>query len=46
MTTHDSEAPPTRGPQHDALEVFLGNWRATGTSYGLPVTFHEGVMLY
>ena len=28
------EVSPTRGPEHDALSVFLGNWRATGTSYG------------
>ena len=34
--THDNEAPPVRGPQHEALEVFLGAWRATGTAYGLP----------
>lgn len=36
MTTHDNEAPPTRGPKHDALAVFLGQWRATGKSYGSP----------
>jgi hypothetical protein len=36
MTTHDNEAPPSRGPKHDALAVFLGQWRATGKSYGSP----------
>ena len=36
MTTSDTEAPPTRGEQHDALAVFLGCWRAEGTSYGSP----------
>ena len=36
MTTSDNEAPPTRGEQHDALAVFLGRWRAEGTSYGSP----------
>ena len=28
------EAPPVRGPKHEALAVFLGNWRAEGTSFG------------
>ena len=36
MTTSDYEAPPTRGEQHDALAMFLGRWRAEGTSYGSP----------
>jgi hypothetical protein len=36
VTTSDSEAPPIRGEQHDALAVFLGRWRAEGTSYGSP----------
>jgi hypothetical protein len=36
MTTSDSEAPPTRGEQHDALDVFLGRWRAEGTTFGTP----------
>lgn len=36
MTNSDNEAPPTRGPQHHALEVFLGKWRAEGQSYGGP----------
>ena len=25
---------PERGAQHDALEVFLGNWKAEGQSFG------------
>ena len=25
---------PQRGAQHDALEVFLGNWKADGQSFG------------
>ena len=32
----NSEAPPQRGAQHDALAAFLGQWRATGQSYGSP----------
>jgi len=36
LTTSDNELPPTRGEQHDALAVFLGRWRAEGTSYGSP----------
>ena len=36
MTTSDTETTPTRGVQHDALAVFLGRWRAEGTSYGSP----------
>jgi hypothetical protein len=36
VTTSDHEAPPTRGEQHAALAVFLGRWRAEGTSYGSP----------
>jgi hypothetical protein len=36
MAVSDNEAPPTRGPQHEALAVFLGNWRAEGVSYGSP----------
>lgn len=31
---HDAEAPPTRGPEHDRLNVFLGKWEAVGTSFG------------
>lgn len=30
----DSEAAPVRGPAHDALAVFVGQWRAEGQSYG------------
>ncbi len=29
-----SDKPPRRGAKHDALDVFLGNWQASGTSYG------------
>jgi hypothetical protein len=36
MSTSDNEAPPTRGKQHEALEVFLGRWRAEGTTFGTP----------
>ena len=28
--------PPERGPRHDALEVFLGDWEAEGESFGGP----------
>jgi hypothetical protein len=34
MTTSDNEAPSTRGPDHERLAVFLGDWEAEGTSYG------------
>ena len=30
----DAETPPTRNEKHEALAVFLGRWRAEGTSYG------------
>ena len=36
MAIDESETPPIRGPQHDALAVFLGRWRAEGDSYGGP----------
>ena len=36
MSSNGGEKSPKRGPEHDALSVFLGNWRATGTSYGGP----------
>jgi hypothetical protein len=37
MTTiSDREAPPVRDAGHDALSVFLGDWRAQGQSYGGP----------
>jgi hypothetical protein len=31
---HDAEKPPQRNAQHEALAVFLGRWRAEGTSFG------------
>lgn len=31
-----NEAPPQRSAAHDALSVFLGDWKATGKSYGGP----------
>lgn len=31
-----SEQPPSRTEAHDRLEVFLGDWRAEGESYGSP----------
>ncbi len=34
MTASDAGAPPLRGPEHEALSVFLGAWRAEGTSCG------------
>lgn len=34
MTTKSNEAPPFRISAHDALSVFLGEWRAEGTSFG------------
>ena len=34
MATEAKEAAPVRGSTHDALSVFLGDWRAEGTSYG------------
>jgi hypothetical protein len=34
MTTKDSEATPVRGGAHDALSVFIGEWRAEGMSFG------------
>ena len=36
MTTSDDEVSPIRGPQHEALAVFLGRWQAEGQSYGGP----------
>ena len=36
MTASEGELPPERGAQHEALAVFLGRWRATGKSYGIP----------
>ena len=34
MTTNDSKLPPKRADAHEALAVFLGEWKAEGTSYG------------
>ena len=34
MSSNGGETLPKRGPKHDALSVFLGTWRAKGTSYG------------
>lgn len=36
MSKVDKQTPPKRGPQHEALAVFLGTWRATGQSFGGP----------
>ena len=30
------QGPPVRGAQHEALEVFVGNWKAEGLSFGGP----------
>jgi hypothetical protein len=32
--TSDAEAPPIRDAKHEALAVFLGEWKAEGRSYG------------
>lgn len=32
--TDETRSPPKRGKHHEALGVFLGNWKAEGTSYG------------
>ena len=34
MSDPSSTRPPQRGPAHEALGVFLGDWRAEGRSYG------------
>jgi hypothetical protein len=34
MRVHHAEHQLTREPGHDTLAVFLGEWRAEGTSYG------------
>jgi hypothetical protein len=36
MTTSDAEAPLQLGTEHEALGVFLGKWRAEGTTFGGP----------
>lgn len=35
-TISDAETPPKRGATHEALSVFLGDWRVEGRSYGRP----------
>lgn len=35
-TASDAETPPQRGAMHEALSVFLGEWKAEGKSYGSP----------
>ena len=32
----DNETPPKHGKLHEALSVFLGDWKAEGASYGSP----------
>ena len=34
MAANNAHKPPTRGIKHDALNVFLGSWRAEGLSFG------------
>lgn len=34
MTSDAAETTPKRRREHDALSVFVGNWKADGTSYG------------
>src|SRR5215217_8028245 len=34
MSETSSSRPPQRGPAHEALSVFLGEWRAEGRSFG------------
>ncbi|MBC8084850.1 MAG: DUF1579 family protein [Hymenobacter sp.] len=34
MTKRNPLSPPVPGPQHRALDVFVGKWHAEGTSYG------------
>ena len=41
MASAGNEKPPARGAQHDALAVFLGHWRAEGSSYGSPSQPHD-----
>lgn len=36
MPETDHRTPPRRSDRHDALQVFLGDWRASGDSYGSP----------
>ena len=34
MSSPNYKLPPTRGAKHEALSIFLGQWKAQGTSYG------------
>jgi hypothetical protein len=34
MTKSSNESPPKRGARQEALAVFIGHWKAEGTSYG------------
>ncbi len=34
MTNEHAQTTPVRGSKHDALDVFLGDWKAEGISYG------------
>lgn len=34
MADNDAQSPPFHGPVQEALSVFLGEWRAEGTSFG------------
>ena len=34
MTAEANQGSPVRGPKHEALAAFLGEWRAEGTSFG------------
>jgi hypothetical protein len=34
MTATDSDGPPRRGAEHEALAPFLGRWQAEGVSFG------------
>ncbi len=34
--TTGQQSAPRRGPQHDALAIFLGEWQAEGQSFGGP----------
>ncbi len=36
MSAQNTQSPPSRGKQHEALVVFLGQWHAEGQSYGSP----------
>ena len=34
MTKSDAAMIPKRGKMHEAFAIFLGDWKAKGTSYG------------